>query len=405
MRIVGFEVFPVANPNPSVGGPVWMFVRLDTDAGISGYGEIFTSSLYSRPMTVAQIVADLVEQFAIGRDPADLEKFFFSIYNSHYTRSPDLAKLAMASGIELAMWDILGKSLGRPVHALMGGRMRDRVRMYSYISPPRGVSSEEFWADSSAISSRCAELVDLGFTALKLDPFPLLTGEDSLAGQFVPVQPTERQLDGAERIVGAVRSGVGSRAAVIVGTHGQFTAAGAIRVATRLERFDPMWFEEPVPPDHPAEMAKVAAATRIPIAAGERLGTKFQVAELIRHGAAGIVNLDVTQVGGLLESRKIAALAEANAVQITPHVFGGPLSAAASLQLALTLPNLLIMEGNGVYDGAYAELLETPLMWRNGYLYPSDRPGMGHDLDESVARAWAVTDQQLQYVRLAVDYR
>lgn len=404
MRITNFEVFPVANPNPSVGGPVWMFVRLDTDAGVSGYGEIFTSSLYSRPLTVARVVADLVEQFALGRDPADLERFFYSVYNSHYSRSPDLAKLAMASGVELAMWDILGKHLGRPVHALMGGRMRDRVRMYSYISAPHGMSSAEFWADSDAISARCAELVGHGFTALKLDPFPLLTGEDSMAGQFVPIQPTDRSLAEAERIVGAVRTGVGPAAAVIVGTHGQFTAAGAVRVATRLERFDPLWFEEPVPPDHPAEMAKVAAATRIPIAAGERLGSKFQVAELIRHGGAGIVNLDVTQVGGLLESRKIAALAEANAVQVTPHVFGGPLVAAASLQLALTLPNLLIMEGNGVYDGAYAELLESPLRWREGYLYPSGTPGMGHDLDESVARRWAVREEDLQYVRPTVDH-
>ncbi len=405
MHITGYEVFPVANPTPHIGGPVWMFLRLDTDTGHSGYGEVFTSSLFSPPLTVAQTIGDFIEEFAIGRDPANLEAFFHSVYNSHFTRSSDLSKMAIASGIEIAMWDILGKSLDRPVHALLGGRMRDSVRMYSYISAPDGVASDDFWADSEAISRRCAQLVDdAGFTALKLDPFPLLTSDESLASQFVPVQPTESQLDEAERIIGAVREGVGSRASVIVGTHGQFTASGAVRVARRIERFDPLWFEEPVPPELPAEMAKVAQATRIPIAAGERLGSKAGFAELVRHGAAGIFNLDVTQVGGLLESKKIAALAEANGVQVTPHVFGGPLVAAASLQLALTLPSLLIMEGNGVYDGTYAELLVDPLDWHDGRLWPSERPGMGHDLDEELARQWRVTDEAFQYRRPARDY-
>jgi len=404
VKITGCEVFPVANPAPHIGGPVWLFVRLDTDAGISGYGEVFTSSLYSPPLVVARILEDMVREFAVGRDPAETERFFHSVYNSHYTRSSDLGKMAIASAIEIAMWDIAGKSLDRPVHALLGGRMRDRVRMYSYLSPPDGTGSEEFWADSDAVAARSAELVAAGFTALKLDPFPLLTSDDALAGQFVPVQPTERQLDEAERIIGAVRAGVGSAASVIVGTHGQFTASGAVRVAQRLERFDPLWFEEPVPPELPGEMAKVARATRMPIAAGERLGSKAGFAELIRHDAAGIFNLDVTQVGGLLESKKIAALAEANGVQVTPHVFGGPLVAAASLQLALTLPNLLIMEGNGMYDGVYAQLLVDPLDWRAGYLHPSDRPGIGHDLDEEVARQWRVTDEEFQYRRPAREY-
>jgi L-alanine-DL-glutamate epimerase-like enolase superfamily enzyme len=399
VRITGYEVFPVANPAPSLGGPVWIFVRLDTDAGCSGYGEVFTSSAWSPPGTLVRIVSDFIEQFAVGHDPANLEAFVHRVYNSHYTRRPDLLKMAVLSGAEMAMWDALGKALGRPVHKLLGGRMRHRVRMYSYLTPPPGADPAAFWADDEAITERTRELVTVGFTALKLDPFPLLTGEDSLLGQFVPVQPSEHQLDEAERILGAVRAGTGHRADVIVGTHGQFTAAGAVRVARRIERFGPLWFEEPVPPELPAEMATVARATSVPVAAGERLASKAGFAELIRHRAAAIVNPDVTQVGGLLESRKIAALAEANGVQVTPHVFGGPLVAAASLQLALTLPNLLTMEGNGVYDGAYAELLTHPLDWRDGYLVPSDRPGLGHDLDEDKARAWAVTGEEFAYRR------
>lgn len=404
MRIKGYEVFPVANPTPSVGGPVWMFLRLDSDTGLSGYGEVFQSSVYLPPRTFAAAISDVIEQFALGRDPSRTEAFFHSVYNSHYTRGPDLLKMAIASGIELAMWDLHGKALDRPVHQLLGGRMRDSVRMYSYLDAPPGQPAGEFWADDAAIEARAGEFLDWGFTALKLDPFPLLTGDDSLVGQFVPVQPTEWQLANAERILGAVRRAVGTRASVILGTHGQFTASGAVRVARRLEPFDPLWFEEPVPPELPDEMAKVRQSVRVPIAAGERLSTKASFAQLIRAGAADIFNLDVTQVGGLLESRKIAALAEANGIQVTPHVFGGPLVAAASLQLALTLPNLLIMEGNGRYQGAYAELLTDPLDWRHGRLHPSERPGMGHDLDDEVARRWAVTDEQFQYRRPAVEH-
>ncbi len=400
MRVTGYEIFPFANPTPAVGGPVWIFVRLDTDAGISGYGEVFSSSLYSSPATVAQILSGMIEEFALGQDPSELERFTHAVYNSHFTHSGDLGKHAVSSAIEIALWDILGKALDRPVYALLGGKMRDRVRMYSYISPTPGVNEETFWSDDGLIAARCADLRRQGFTGLKLDPFPLLTGGGTMADQYAPVQPTERQLIRAERIVAAVRTGVGDDLSLIIGTHGQFTAAGAIRVATRLAPFDPLWFEEPVPPDLPGEMAKVRAASPIPVAAGERLAGKTAFAELIRNGSAGIFNLDVTQAGGLLESKKIAALAEANGVQVTPHCFGGPLVAAASMHLALTLPNFLIMEGNGTYEGTYADLLTDPLDWRDGYLVPSDRPGIGHDLDEDYARAHPVTNEVFQYATL-----
>ncbi|GIH16571.1 mandelate racemase/muconate lactonizing enzyme family protein [Rugosimonospora africana] len=406
MRVNGFEVFAVANPTPSIGGPVWMFVRIDTDTGTSGYGEIFTSSVYSRPLTLVRVIEGMVEDFVLGRPVEEIESLYQRVYNSHYTHIADLTKLAVLSGIEVALWDALGKSLGRPVHALLGGRIRRSVRLYSYLSPPPdGPSGAAFWSDPEAVGRRAAQLVDEGFTGLKLDPFPLLTGGDSLAGQFVPVQPTGELLDHTEALLAAIRSAVGSRADLMLGTHGQFTTSGAVRVARRIERFDPLWFEEPVPPELAEEMALVARSTTVPIAAGERLASKAEFARLVRHDAASIFNFDVSQVGGLLEAKKISALAEATFRQVTPHVFGGPLVAAASLQLALTLPNLLIMEGNGRYDGVYAELLDEPLHWERGYLWPTDRPGMGHDLNEELARELAVTaDHEFQYARPATEH-
>jgi L-alanine-DL-glutamate epimerase-like enolase superfamily enzyme len=408
MRITGYEVFTVANPTPHIGGPVWMFVRLDSDTGHSGYGEIFTSSVFSPPATFAQVIGEFIREFAVGEDPRRVERFMQRVYNSHYTRSNDLQKAAVASGVEIAMWDLVGKSYGVPVHQLLGGRVRDSIRMYSYLSAPADLAPEQheaFWEDDAAITAQAAAFRSRGFTAVKLDPFPILTGGDSLHGQYVPVQPTRGQLARAERILAAVRAGLGDDADLIVGTHGQFTAAGAVRVAEVIAPFDPLWFEEPVPPESPSEMGAVARSIRLPIAAGERLASKAGFAELIRNDAADVFNFDVTQLGGLLEAKKVAALAEANDRQVSPHVFGGPLVAAASLQFALTVPNLLIMEGNGVYDGFYAELLDTPLDWRDGRLHPNDRPGMGHDLDEELARAHAAApDAGFQYRRPARDF-
>jgi L-alanine-DL-glutamate epimerase-like enolase superfamily enzyme len=168
------------------------------------------------------------------------------------------------------------------------------------------------------------------------------------------------------------------------------TASGAIRLAKRLEKYDPLWLEEPVPPEMHDEMAKVARSTCIPITAGERLTSKWEFARLIRSDAVAICNLDVAQCGGLLEAKKIAALAEANYVQIAPHVYGGPLVAAASIHLSLSCPNFLSMEVNDTYrTGVYQELLDTPLDWSEGYLIPSTRPGLGHGLNEAVARRLA----------------
>ncbi|MDR1427704.1 MAG: mandelate racemase/muconate lactonizing enzyme family protein [Bifidobacteriaceae bacterium] len=402
MKVTGYEVFSVANPDPSVGGPVWVFLRLDTDAGVSGYGEVFTSAVFCPPAVLAKVIGAVVEGFVLGSDPRAIEALYHRVYNAHYSHSGDLTKAAVFSGIDIALWDILGKSLGVPVYDLLGGKFRDAIRMYTYLKPAAGEEDAGFWENPAAVGCRAAEMVDReGFTALKLDPVPLLTGGDTYASQPVPIEPTQELLRRAETIVGSVRDAVGDRADIMIGTHGQFTAAGAIRFARRLERFDPLWFEEPVPPELATEMARVASKVSIPIAAGERLSSKWEFARLAEVGAAAIFNFDVTQVGGLLESKKIAALAEAHGIQITPHIFGGPIAPAASQHLAVSCPNLLIMEGNGDYrDPAYIQLLDEPLDWRDGYLYPSDRPGLGHNLNEDLAREWAASsDAGFQYTR------
>lgn len=395
MKITGFELFPVRVPPPHFGGKNWLFIRLDTDQDISGYGELNTIGSPFRLLLLAQMVEDIIDQFVIGHDPYNLERLWDTLYgHAGYSHYPEQTRLSVISALDMACWDILGKTAGRPIVDLIGGRFRDKVRTYTYMNPgdPLGDVSQAkvaFAKDPAAMAKRAVEYIELGFTALKFDPFSSRVSFEQTQGQTIPLQYSLSALDAAEASMSAVRDAVGSRVDIILGTHGQMTAAGAIRLARRLERFDPLWFEEPVPPERPDEMAIVARGTSIPIATGERLTTKYDFARLVDAHAAAVFNFDVGSVGGILEAKKIAGIAEASYVQIAPHVAAGPLIAAASIQIALSCPNLLIMEGVETFGGLQADIVDPPIEWANGYVLPNDRPGLGHDLNEDLARSLA----------------
>jgi hypothetical protein len=200
----------------------------------------------------------------------------------------------------------------------------------------------------------------------------------------VPLQFPLSAAATAERVIGAIRDEVGTACDIIIGTHGQMTAAGALRIAARLEKFDLLWFEEPCPPENMKALAEVARRTTIPIATGERLTTKFDFARLLEHRAAAIFNFDAGQVGGLLEAKKIASMAEAHYVQVAPHVYGGPFIAAAALHLSLCSPNFLIMEAVERFDGVHARFVDPPFEWHDGYLMPPRAPASA----STCARTW-----------------
>ena len=188
---------------------------------------------------------------------------------------------------------------------------------------------------------------------------------------------------------------MGTKADLLFGTHGQMTAAGAIRLAKRLEPYDPLWFEEPTPPDAPDEMAKVARATSIPVAAGERLTTKYDFHRMLAAGAASILQMNLGRVGGILEARKIAGMAECHHAQIAPHLYCGPVVGAANIQVATCTPNFLILEGIEDWTGFHADILTTPIRFEDGYVIPSDAPGLGVELNEAVAEAHPYTGDML----------
>ena len=382
MKIKDLKTFVVGNPPPHFGGRYFIFLKLITDDGIEGVGEVYCATF--APHVIVKMIEDVFERHVEGSDPFHIEKLWRNVYGRGYTLRPDLSLMGVLSGLEIALWDICGKSVGKPVYELLGGRVHEKLRTYTYLYPKHGavVTEDEphVYNDPELAAELAAEYVAQGFTAIKFDP----AGPYSV---FDPRQPSLEALDRSELFCRLIREAVGSKADLLFGTHGQFTPSGAIRLARRLEAYDPLWFEEPTPPERPEEMAKVARKTSIPIATGERLTTKYEFARVLETGAASILQPALGRVGGILEAKKIAGMAEASYAQIAPHLYCGPIEGAANIQLSACSPNFLILEGIQRWDGFHAELLKQPIHWESGYVIPSSEPGIGVELDEEVALA------------------
>ena len=381
MKVVDVKTFVVGNPPPRNGGRYFIFVKLTTDTGVTGIGEIYTATF--TPHMTAKMAEEVAERHVVGRDPFHIEAMWREVYGRGYALRPDLTLGGIVSGLEMAMWDICGKETGKPVYELLGGRVHDKLRAYTYLYPPEGVdvyADDPVYRDPDAAAEAAVREVERGFTGVKFDPAGRYSVYDGR-------QPALHAMDLSEKMVRAVREAIGDRADILFGTHGQFTASGAIRLAKRLEKYDPLWFEEPCPPDSPEEIAKVARATSIPISAGERLTTKYEFHQLLKLGAASIIQPDLGRSGGLLETKKIAALAEVYHALVAPHLYCGPVVAAANIQLATCTPNFLILETIQGWQGFHAKLLKTSIHFDSGFIIPPTEPGLGVELNEDVANA------------------
>jgi galactonate dehydratase len=385
MKIREAKTFVVGNPPPHFGGMYFVFVKLTTDNGIEGIGEAYCIPFH--PKVVAMMIEDVCDRHVIGADPFKIEQLWRIVYSDGYTQHPDLSLMGVLSAIEMACWDIMGKALEKPVYELLGGQIHKKLRAYTYLYP-KEEDTANVYTDPDTAAQRAVEYADMGFTAVKFDPVGSFSA-------FDPYQLSLEELDRCEEYTTKVRSAVGSRCDLLFGTHGQMTVSSAIRLARRLEQFDPLWFEEPTPPEMAEQMDRVARHTSIPVAAGERLATKYDFARLLNAGAASILQMNLGRVGGILEAKKIASLAEVHYAQIAPHLYCGPVVGAANIQIATCSPNFLIQEGILDWGGFHAEIIKQPIRWEDGYIIPPDRPGLGVELDEAVAQTHPYTGTRL----------
>ena len=385
MKLADLEVIVTAPPAPGWGGRYWIIPKLTTTDGITGYGECYAATVGPAAMTA--VIRDVFARHMEGENPENLDLMFRRVYSSGFTQRPDLTVMGAWSGLEIACWDILGKARGRPVHAMIGGCVNRRIRAYTYLYPQTADHAlPGFWADPDQAAEVAAMMVAQGYTAVKFDPagpYTIRSGH----------QPSMSDITRSVAFCRAIRDAVGDRADLLFGTHGQFSTGGAIRMGQAIAPFQPLWYEEPVPPDNPAAMAEVARAVPIPVAAGERLTGLAEFAAVLRAGAVSIVQPALGRAGGIWEGRKIAVLAEAQNVQVAPHLYAGPVEWAANLHLAAAIPNLLMVET--IQTPFHDALIGGAIQVEEGYVSPPREPGLGIAFDETFARAHPFTGDGL----------
>tara|TARA_R110002049_G_scaffold23781_5_gene84580 strand:- start:31568 stop:32800 length:1233 start_codon:yes stop_codon:yes gene_type:complete len=384
MKLQDLEVIITAPPAPGWGGRYWILVKLTTDSGITGWGECYASSVGPKAMTA--VIEDVFARHMRDENPENIELMFRRAYSSGFTQRPDLTVMGAFSGLEIACWDILGKDRDRPVYALLGGRTNERVRAYTYLYPLPHHPMADFWSSPEMAAEAASDCVARGYTAVKFDP----AGPYTLRGGHMPAMSDITQ---SVAFCKAIREAVGDRADLLFGTHGQFTTAGAIRLGQAIEPYSPLWYEEPVPPDAVEEMAKVARGVRIPIATGERLTTKAEFAPVLRSGAATILQPALGRAGGIWEMKKVAAMAEVYNAQMAPHLYAGPIEWAANIQLAVSIPNILMCEC--IETPFHDQLIKGSIRVEDGFITAPTAPGLGIEVDEDLARAHPFTGDHL----------
>ena len=333
--------------------PRWLFLKVHTDEGIVGLGEPVVEG---RAQAVAAAVHE-IGRYLIGQDPRRIEHHWQAIYRGQFYRGGPVLTSAL-SGVEQALWDITGKWLGVPVYQLLGGATRDRIRMYGWL----GGETYGDYIDSAKVSAT------QGFTALKMG----ILGAVNIVDTPAVVEAN------VERFAG-VREAVGKTVDIGIDFHGRVSPAMAVRLAKALEPYEPMFIEEPVLPDNVDTMVAVARSTTIPIATGERLFTKWGFREVLEKQAAVILQPDLSHAGGILECKKIAAMAETYFAAVAPHCPLGPIALAACLQLDACIPNFIVQEHVTLGEG----YLKEPFVIKEGYIDVPTKPGLGIELDEA----------------------
>jgi galactonate dehydratase len=372
MTIVDLRVTVVGTPWREL-----VFLELTTDDGLTGVSEV---RMVNKTDTLVACIGELAPRYVIGADPFDVERLAWNVQRAEYGRAGEVAQSALAA-FEVASWDLMGQSLGVPVWKLLGGRFRDRVPAYA-----NGWYQAE--REAGAIARLARGVVERGYRALKLDPFGAASAE-------LPAADRRR----AESIVAAVREAVGPDVQILIEMHGRFTSATAVRVASMLEPFDPEWIEEPVPPENAAALARVKAATRIPIATGERAHSIADVREFVETGVADIVQADLTHFGGFLAMKHLAGWADAHYLLLAPHNVCGPVGTTANVHFAIATPNYKLLEHfNDFADPWVQDLVDHPprVSAEDGCFGLPERAGLGVRLNHDACAAHPRTGGRLR---------
>jgi galactonate dehydratase len=341
-------------------------VRVITDEGLEGVGEV---RMLNHTDALLGYLAEAVPNHILGHDPSNIEDLVQRMFRNDFARAGEIAMSAIAT-VEMACWDIVGKALGQPVYKLLGGSVRDRIKAYANGWYTVERTPEEFHAAALRV-------IEKGYRALKFDPF---------GSGFYELESHEKSK--VIELVEAVRSAVGPEVEILIEMHGRFNPVTAIAMARELERFNPSWVEEPVPPENLAALKKAAEKINIPVATGERMHTRYEFRELLESQAADYIQPDITHFGGILEVKKLAAWAESYYVLVAPHNVGGAISTAAALHFAAATPNFKIQEHfNDFADAWIKQTAPGNPEVIDGYFALPQGPGLGVTLNEDMVQA------------------
>jgi galactonate dehydratase len=360
----------------------FIFVQVETDAGITGWGEVTT---YPGPVANRAVAAyiDQIGHWLRGEDPAHIELLWHKIFRAMTYVGTRGATTAAISAIDIALWDIRGKVLGQPIYQLMGGPVRDRIALYCH---PYGTKSPE------AIVESAREIKAAGFKAFKMDPMihNLHVGNASFLDGELSAEVEAAALD----ILAAARAEVGPDFEILIDAHGLYNVPAAVRLANKMADYHIHWFEEPVPPESWKALKQVREQVKTPLCTGERLHTRWEFVPIFEGGLADFVMPDVTWTGGISELKKIATMAEAYYIPISPHDASGPINVMAGAQVMMTVPNFYKLEVHRYDLSGYNLLIDHPLDVREGCLYVPDRPGLGIELNLETLQRYEVSPEQ-----------
>lgn len=364
------------------GGSFWgefLFVQVLTDEGVSGWGEITTTT-----RTANRAVAGMVRQLnelIVGEDPARIEAIWHQIFRGYTYMGSRGAGTNVVSAIDIALWDIRGKVLDLPVCELLGGRVRDDLLLYTH-------PDQRNFGTREGVAEEITKIVDSGHTALKFDPFPHPPQAGAADQRYLDGGLSRTQEREALELTAFVREVAGPDVEVLIDAHGRFDVPTAIRLGQRLDDLgDIHWFEEPVPPESYHALRQVRERVRVPISVGERLHTRWDFIPVFEGRLADFAMPDVTWTGGISELKKIATMAEGYYVPVSPHDAAGPVNLVAGGHVMITVPNFYRIESSRCDLSSYNQFLRTPLDNSDGRLKLPAGPGLGLDFDLDSLRA------------------